>query len=178
LVRELFDLAREKAPSIIFIDEIDAIGSKRMDTSTSGDREVQRTLMQLLAELDGFESLENVKVIAATNRPELLDKALLRPGRFDRIIDVGLPDINGRKHILEIMTKDVTISPSVNLDNLAKKSEGFSGAELKALILESGMLAIDEKSKQITISHFESGLKKIHDNRSDPIFGDPSGLYG
>ena len=178
LVRELFDLAREKAPSIIFIDEIDAIGSKRMDTSTSGDREVQRTLMQLLAELDGFESLENVKVIAATNRPELLDKALLRPGRFDRIIDVGLPDLNGRKHILEIMTKDVNVSLSVNLDNLAKKSEGFSGAEIKALILESGMLAIDDKSKQITNSHFESGLKKIHENRSDPIFGDPSGLYG
>jgi len=178
LVRELFDLAREKAPSIIFIDEIDAIGTKRMDTSTSGDREVQRTLMQLLAELDGFESLENVKVIAATNRPELLDKALLRPGRFDRVIDIGLPDHAGRKHILQIMTVNVPISHTADLDYLAKKSEGFSGAELKALILESGMLAIEEKSKEITDSHFEFGLKKILDNRSDPIFGDPSGLYG
>ena len=92
LVRELFDLAKQKSPTIIFIDEIDAIGSKRLDSSTSGDREVQRTLMQLLAEMDGFDAKSNIKIIAATNRPELLDKALLRPGRLDRIIEIGLPD--------------------------------------------------------------------------------------
>ena len=88
MVRELFDLAREKAPSIVFIDEIDAIGAKRLDTATSGDREVQRTLMQLLAELDGFDALDDVKLISATNRPDILDEALLRPGRFDRIIEI------------------------------------------------------------------------------------------
>ena len=92
MVRELFSLAKEKSPAIIFLDEIDAIGAKRLDGSTSGDREVQRTLMQLLAELDGFDSLENVKIIAATNRPDILDDALLRPGRFDRVIEIPMPD--------------------------------------------------------------------------------------
>ena len=97
LVRELFSLAKEKSPAIIFLDEIDAIGAKRLDSATSGDREVQRTLMQLLAELDGFDALENVKIIAATNRPDILDDALLRPGRFDRIIEIPLPDDKGEK---------------------------------------------------------------------------------
>ena len=101
MVRELFSLAKEKAPSIIFLDEIDAIGAKRLDGSTSGDREVQRTLMQLLAELDGFDVLENVKIIAATNRPDILDEALLRPGRFDRVIEIPIPDEVGRKAIFK-----------------------------------------------------------------------------
>ena len=105
MVRELFDLARKRAPAIIFIDEIDAIGSKRLDMATSGDREVQRTLMQLLAELDGFESLDEVKVIAATNRPELLDAALLRPGRGDRIIDIILPNSDAWERIFEVHCK-------------------------------------------------------------------------
>ena len=102
LVRELFQLAKEKAPSIIFIDELDSVGARRLDVATSGDREVQRTLMQLLAELDGFTPTSDVKIIGATNRPDILDDALLRPGRFDRIIDVGLPDLDGRKQIFEI----------------------------------------------------------------------------
>ena len=102
MVRELFFLAKEKSPSIIFLDEIDAIGAKRLDSATSGDREVQRTLMQLLAELDGFDALRDVKIIAATNRPDILDDALLRPGRFDRVIEIPLPDESGRKTILSI----------------------------------------------------------------------------
>ncbi|MBT5184234.1 MAG: AAA family ATPase, partial [Euryarchaeota archaeon] len=102
MVRELFSLAKDKAPAIIFLDEIDAIGAKRLDSATSGDREVQRTLMQLLAELDGFDALEDVKIIAATNRPDILDDALLRPGRFDRVIEIPLPDSDGRKTILSI----------------------------------------------------------------------------
>ncbi len=110
LVRELFSLAKEKSPAIIFLDEIDAIGAKRLDSATSGDREVQRTLMQLLAELDGFDALENVKIIAATNRPDILDDALLRPGRFDRIIEIPLPDDGGRKKILGIHFEKMSTS--------------------------------------------------------------------
>ena len=102
LVRELFQLAREKAPTIIFIDEVDSIGAKRLEVATSGDREVQRTLMQLLAEMDGFEPLANVKIIAATNRPDILDEALLRPGRFDRIIEIPVPAFPGRVEIFRL----------------------------------------------------------------------------
>ena len=152
LVRELFDLAKEKAPAIIFIDEIDSIGSKRLDSSTSGDREVQRTLMQLLSEMDGFESTQNVKIIAATNRPELLDKALLRPGRFDRIIEIGLPDSSARTKILKILTQNMPLNKSVNLKQIANKSDGFSGAELKALVMEAGMKAISEGQHSVTES--------------------------
>jgi proteasome regulatory subunit len=178
LVRELFDLARQRAPAIIFIDEIDAIGSKRLDSSTSGDREVQRTLMQLLAEMDGFNSLENVKIIAATNRPELLDRALLRPGRFDRVIDVGLPDFAGRTHILTILTKDVPLDSKIDLADFARKTEGFTGAELKALIIESGMAAIEADANKVELKHLSAGHSRIVKNRKDPLYGVPEALYG
>jgi len=178
LVRELFDLARQRAPAIIFIDEIDAIGSKRLDSSTSGDREVQRTLMQLLAEMDGFNSLENVKIIAATNRPELLDRALLRPGRFDRVIDVGLPDLAGRTHILAILTKDVPLDSKIDLAGFARKTEGFTGAELKALIIESGMAAIEAGANKVELKHLSAGHSRIVKNRKDPLYGVPEALYG
>lgn len=178
LVRELFDLARQRAPAIIFIDEIDAIGSKRLDSSTSGDREVQRTLMQLLAEMDGFNSLENVKIIAATNRPELLDRALLRPGRFDRVIDVGLPDLAGRTHILTILTKDVPLDSKIDLADFARKTEGFTGAELKALIIESGMAAIEADANKVELKHLSAGHSRIVKNRKDPLYGVPEALYG
>ena len=120
MVRELFSLAKEKAPSVIFLDEIDAIGAKRLDGSTSGDREVQRTLMQLLAELDGFDALQDVKIIAATNRPDILDDALLRPGRFDRVIEIPIPDDASRKAILSVHlsnmnTKKINIGRIVDL---------------------------------------------------------------
>ena len=178
LVRELFDLAKEKAPAIIFIDEIDSIGSKRLDSSTSGDREVQRTLMQLLSEMDGFESTQNVKIIAATNRPELLDKALLRPGRFDRIIEIGLPDSSGRNKILKILTKNMPLDKSVNLNQIAYKTEGFSGAELKALVMEAGMKAISEGEGSVSESDFSLALSTIEDNRKDPLRNNHEGLYG
>ena len=144
MVRELFSLAKEKSPSIIFLDEIDAIGAKRLDGSTSGDREVQRTLMQLLAELDGFDSLEDVKIIAATNRPDILDDALLRPGRFDRIVTIPLPDANGRKAILKLHTSNMSTS-RIQLKAIVEKTEGYSGAELKATCVEAGMIAIRDK---------------------------------
>tara|TARA_B100000676_G_scaffold143642_1_gene142152 strand:- start:6446 stop:7660 length:1215 start_codon:yes stop_codon:yes gene_type:complete len=178
LVRELFDLAKEKAPAIIFIDEIDSIGSKRLDSSTSGDREVQRTLMQLLSEMDGFESTQNVKIIAATNRPELLDKALLRPGRFDRIIEIGLPDITARNKILKILTQNMPLNKSVNLKQVANKTDGFSGAELKALVMEAGIKAISEGQESVTESDFSLALTTIQENRKDPLRNNHEGLYG
>ncbi len=160
LVRELFDLARKKAPSIVFIDEIDAIGARRLDMATSGDREVQRTLMQLLAELDGFEPLDNVKIIAATNRPDILDEALLRPGRFDRIIQVPYPDYNARIEILKIHTRRMNLK-DVDLEKIAKKTDGFSGADLKVICMEAGMFAIRDERDYVTHDDFEKAIRKF-----------------
>ncbi|MBH33644.1 MAG: proteasome-activating nucleotidase [Euryarchaeota archaeon] len=166
LVREIFAMAREKAPSVIFIDEIDAIGSKRLDSTTSGDREVHRTLMQLLSEMDGFSDSDGVMVIAATNRMELLDKALLRPGRFDRIIRIDVPDLEGRVSILEIHTRNVPLEDSVDLKKLAKKCEGMSGAELKAVVTEAGMYAISEGKDNMTKEDLEEGIRRALSERS------------
>ncbi|MBT87015.1 MAG: proteasome-activating nucleotidase [Euryarchaeota archaeon] len=177
LVREIFDLARKKAPAIVFIDELDAIGSKRLDSATSGDREVQRTLMQLLSELDGFEPLEDVKIIAATNRPELLDNALLRPGRFDRIVEIPLPDEEGRLSILKVHTKNTPISSSIVLGDIASKTEGFSGAEIKSLVVEAGVSAISNGRKKISKSDFLNSLEKITNVRSGNANDNSSGLY-
>lgn len=142
LVRELFQLAKEKAPSIIFIDELDSVGAKRLDIATSGDREVQRTLMQLLSELDGFTPKSDVRIIGATNRPDILDDALLRPGRFDRIIDVGLPDFYGRKQIFNIYLANINVDKKVSAKKLAESTDGVSGAEIKSICTEAGMLAV------------------------------------
>ncbi|MBQ59225.1 MAG: proteasome-activating nucleotidase [Euryarchaeota archaeon] len=161
MVRELFSLAKEKAPSIIFLDEIDAIGAKRLDGSTSGDREVQRTLMQLLAELDGFDVLENVKIIAATNRPDILDEALLRPGRFDRVIEIPIPDEVGRKAIFKLNI-DKMSTKKIQLKQIVDKTNGFSGAEIKATCVEAGMIAIREGRGYITQSDFMDSIKRIN----------------
>ncbi len=177
LVREIFDLARKKAPAIVFIDELDAIGSKRLDGATSGDREVQRTLMQLLSELDGFEPLEDVKIIAATNRPELLDSALLRPGRFDRIVEIPLPDEVGRLSILRVHTKNTPLSSQIDLEEIATKTDGFSGAEIKALVVEAGVSAISNGRKRISKSDFSKSLEKITDGRRGEGTDNSSGLY-
>ena len=177
LVREIFDLARKKAPAIVFIDELDAIGSKRLDGATSGDREVQRTLMQLLSELDGFEPLEDVKIIAATNRPELLDSALLRPGRFDRIVEIPLPDEDGRLSILRVHTKNTPLSSQIDLKEIASKTEGFSGAEIKSLVVEAGVSAISNGRKKISKSDFSKSLEKVTDGRNGDVTDNSSGLY-
>jgi len=161
LVRELFETAKNKAPAIIFVDELDAIGSKRLDSATSGDREVQRTLMQLLAEMDGFDSRGEVKLIAATNRPDMLDPALLRPGRFDRAIYVPMPGPEARLAILKIHTRDINLSPDVNLGRLADLANNASGAELKALVTEAGMFAIREERSCVTRQDFDQALRKI-----------------
>ena len=178
MVRELFSLAKEKSPSIIFLDEIDAIGAKRLDGSTSGDREVQRTLMQLLAELDGFDSLENVKIIAATNRPDILDDALLRPGRFDRIVTIPLPDAAGRKDILALHTSKMSTS-RVNLKAIVDKTEGYSGAELKATCVEAGMVAIRDKRNKITQADLLLAVERIQIKKSTSgVTSSPDALYG
>ncbi len=160
LVRELFELAREKSPSILFIDEIDAIGARRMDLSTSGDREVQRTLMQLLAEIDGFDPLGNVKIIAATNRPDILDEALIRPGRFDRIIEIPLPDENAREKIFRIHTRNMNVK-DVNYSVLSKETKEMSGADIKAICTEAGMNAIRELRDYVTMNDFYKAIEKV-----------------
>ena len=178
MVRELFSLAKEKSPSIIFLDEIDAIGAKRLDGSTSGDREVQRTLMQLLAELDGFDALEGVKIIAATNRPDILDDALLRPGRFDRIVTIPLPDEAGRKDILALHASKMSTG-KINLKAIVDKTEGYSGAELKATCVEAGMVAIREKRNKITQSDFLLAVERIQIKKlTSGVTSSPDALYG
>lgn len=161
LVRDLFDLAKEKAPSIIFIDELDSVGAKRLDVATSGDREVQRTLMQLLAELDGFTTIKDVKIIGATNRPDILDDALLRPGRFDRIIDVGLPDAEAREQIFSIHIGHMNVDKKVSAKKLAELTEEFSGAEIKNMCTEAGMLAIRDGRNKATEADFIAAKDKI-----------------
>jgi proteasome regulatory subunit len=167
LVRELFDLARQKAPSIVFIDEIDSVGAKRLELATSGDREVQRTLMQLLAELDGFNPLGDVKIIGATNRPDILDEALLRPGRFDRIIEIPMPNFESRTAIYKIHSKRMNLDNTVVLEELAAKSEGSTGADIKAICTESGMFAIRENRDIVTMVDFEKAILKVLDEGED-----------
>ncbi|MBI5001657.1 MAG: proteasome-activating nucleotidase [Euryarchaeota archaeon] len=161
LVRELFDLAREKSPSIVFIDELDAVGAKRLEVATSGDREVQRTLMQLLAELDGFNPLGNIKIIGATNRPDILDDALLRPGRFDRIIEIPHPNYDARIEIFKIHTKKINIGSDVDIERLASKTEGATGADVKAICTEAGMFAIRENREHVMEIDFEKAVEKV-----------------
>ncbi|HLM70062.1 MAG TPA: proteasome-activating nucleotidase [Thermoplasmata archaeon] len=161
LVRELFQLAREKAPTIIFIDEVDSIGAKRLEVATSGDREVQRTLMQLLAEMDGFEPLANVKIIAATNRPDILDDALLRPGRFDRIIEIPVPTYGGRADIFKIHTRGMALHEPIDFEALANRCEGATGADIRAICTEAGMWAIREERDSVTTADFDRAIEKV-----------------
>jgi len=145
LVRDAFALAREKAPAIIFIDELDAIGTKRFDSDKSGDREVQRTMLELLNQLDGFSSDERVKVIAATNRIDILDPALLRSGRLDRKIEFPHPTEEARARILQIHSRKMNVSGDVNFEELARCTDDFNGAQLKAVCVEAGMIALRGK---------------------------------
>ena len=160
-VREVFELAREKTPAIIFIDEIDAIGTRRTESHTGGEREVHRTLMQLLSELDGFDQRGDVGIIAATNRQDILDEALLRPGRFDRTIEVPLPNKESRKDILKIHTKKMKIDEKLDFDKLSSLSEGLSGADLKAVCTEAGMFAIRSKRRKVIQKDFIEAIEKM-----------------
>ncbi len=168
LVREVFQLAKEKAPSIIFIDELDAIAARRTNSDTSGDREVQRTMMQLLSELDGFDPRGDIKVIGATNRIDILDPAILRPGRFDRIIEVPLPSYEGRIQIFKIHTRKMKLADDVDFKELARVTEGASGADIKAICTEAGMFAIRDERTKVTMMDFIKAIDKVL-KRSSPL---------
>lgn len=167
MVRELFQLAKERAPSILFLDEIDSIAGRRTDSSTSADREVHRTLIQLLAELDGFDNLGDVRIIAATNRPDILDHAILRPGRLDRIIDIPLPDMGSRKEIFIIHTKRMNIKKEVSLEELAAMVEGFHGSQIKAVCTEAGMFAIRDERTKVNLKDFREAIKKVKESAAE-----------
>ncbi|MBI2662761.1 AAA family ATPase [Candidatus Woesearchaeota archaeon] len=160
LVKEIFALARSKAPAIVFIDEIDALAAIRMDTGTSGEREVNRTFMQLLAELDGFKPLDNVKIIGATNRLDILDKAIIRPGRLDRLIEVSLPDEEGRLDVLKVHVRKMNLQ-SVDVKELVGVMEDFSGAEIRAVCTEAGYFAIRENREFVMQDDFVKAIEKV-----------------
>jgi proteasome regulatory subunit len=160
LVRELFMLARERAPAIVFIDEIDAVGSMRTNDGTSGSAEVQRTLMQLLAEMDGFDNRGDIRIMAATNRVDMLDPALLRPGRFDRLIKIPLPDLPARLEILKIHVRKMHLS-GVSLEAIAAMTDQATGAELQAICREAGMIAVRRDAVSVGMNDFADAVRKV-----------------
>jgi proteasome regulatory subunit len=166
LVRELFNYARRKAPAIIFIDELDSIASRRLEIGTSGEREVQRTFMQLLAEIDGFKPLDRVKVIGATNRIDILDPAILRPGRLDRIIEVPLPSGKGRAEIFRVHLRSVKIKEPVSYDLLAELTEGFTGAEIRLAVIEAGYYAIRCGRNYVVFEDLLKGIEKVKNKKT------------
>ncbi len=166
LVRNLFETAREQEPAVIFIDEIDAIGTTRTESKTSGDAEVQRTLMQLLHEMDGFEDRGDVSIIAATNRFDMLDDAILRPGRFDRLIEVPAPDTDGKAEIFEIHTREMNVGDGIDTHELALMvDEDTTGSDIQAICTEAGMYAIRNDRTEITMDDFQNAYAKVSDSR-------------
>jgi proteasome regulatory subunit len=175
LVREIFNLAKDKAPTVLFIDELDAVGSQRLKIATSGDREVQRTLMQLLSELDGFDIRGDVKVIGATNRIDILDPALLRPGRFDRMIEFPMPNAIAREAIFKIHSRSLNIEKQLNIKKLVELTENATGADIKAICTEAGMFAIRRDSELISEVDFLKAVAKVmhkskEDNADTPLY--------
>jgi proteasome regulatory subunit len=171
LVRDLFELASEHEPAVIFIDEIDAVASKRTDSKTSGDAEVQRTMMQLLSEMDGFEERGDISIIAATNRFDMLDRAILRPGRFDRLIEVPKPAAEGREKIFAIHTRGMNLADDIEFETLAEMADDFSGAEIESLTTEAGMFAVRDDRREVQMGDFEDAFEKIteDDTAADPV---------
>jgi len=174
LVRELFRVAEEHAPSIVFIDEIDAVGSKRYDSNSGGTREIQRTMLELLNQLDGFDERADVKVIMATNRIESLDPALLRPGRIDRKIEFPFPDYKTKRHIFQIHTSRMTIGEDVDLEEFVMAKDELSGADIKAICTEAGMLALRERRMKVTHDDFKKAKEKALYRKKGNV---PEGLY-
>lgn len=174
LVRELFRVAEENAPSIVFIDEIDAIGTKRYDSTSGGEREIQRTMLELLNQLDGFDSRGDVKVIMATNRIESLDPALIRPGRIDRKIEFPLPDIKTKRRIFNIHTSRMTLSADVDLEEMVMSKDDLSGADIKAICSEAGLLALRERRMRVIGEDFKKAKEKVLYRKTE---GTPEGLY-
>jgi len=170
IVRDAFALAKEKKPTIIFIDEIDAVGTKRFDSDTNGDREVQRTMLELLNQLDGFSSTADIKVIAATNRVDILDPALLRSGRIDRKIEFPLPNEQGRQQILEIHARKMNIDEdNVNFEELARCTVDFNGAQLKAVCVEAGMIALRRNATEIKHEDFMEGIAAVQSKKKQTL---------
>jgi 26S proteasome regulatory subunit T2 len=174
LVRELFRVAEELAPSIVFIDEIDAIGTKRYDSSSGGEREIQRTMLELLNQLDGFDPRGDVKVLMATNRIDSLDPALIRPGRIDRKIEFPLPDFKTKRQIFKIHTGRMTLAEDVNLDEFVMTKDELSGADIKAICTEAGLLALRERRMKVVHADFKKGKEKVMYRKNQGV---PEGLY-
>merc|ERR1712129_518985 len=167
MVRELFVMAREHAPSIIFMDEIDSIGSSRVEGEQGGDSEVQRTMLELLNQLDGFEAAQNIKVIMATNRIDILDEALLRPGRIDRKVEFPNPGEEARLEILKIHSRKMNLMRGINLKKISSQMNGASGAESKAVCTDAGMFALRERRQHVTEDDFQMAVSKVMKKDSD-----------
>ncbi|KAI6196713.1 26S protease regulatory subunit 10B [Aphelenchoides besseyi] len=163
MIREMFNYARDHQPCIVFMDEIDAIGGRRFSEGTSADREIQRTLMELLNQMDGFDSLGKVKIIMATNRPDTLDPALLRPGRLDRKIEIGLPNEQSRLEVLKIHANRITKHGDIDYEAVVKLSEGFSGADLRNVCTEAGLFAIRAEREYVVDEDFMKAVRKVAD---------------
>merc|ERR1712146_352021 len=161
MVRELFQMARSKKACIVFIDEVDAIGGARFDDGAGGDNEVQRTMLEIVNQLDGFEARGNIKVLMATNRPDTLDPALLRPGRLDRKVEVGLPDLAGRTHILRIHAKSMNMERDIRYEVIARLCPDTTGAELRSVCTEAGMFAIRARRKSISEKDLMDSVNKV-----------------
>lgn len=174
LVRELFRVAEEHAPSIIFIDEIDAVGSKRYNTTSGGEKEIQRTMLELLNQLDGFDSKTDVKVILATNKIETLDPALIRPGRIDRKIEFPVPDMKTKKKIFEIHTVKMSLTDEVKFDDFVHIKDDLSGADIKAMCTEAGLIALRERRMKVTLEDFTKAKDKVLYLKKGDV---PDGLY-
>jgi len=174
LVRELFRVAEEMAPSIVFIDEIDAIGTKRYESSSGGEREIQRTMLELLNQLDGFDARGDVKVLMATNRIDTLDPALIRPGRIDRKIEFPLPDMKTKRKIFQIHTSRMTLAEDVNLDEFVTTKDDMSGADIKAVCTEAGLLALRERRMKVVQADFKKAKEKVLYRKNQGV---PEGLY-
>lgn len=174
LVRELFRVADDLSPSIVFIDEIDAIGTKRYDAHSGGEREIQRTMLELLNQLDGFDAMGDVKVIMATNRIETLDPALIRPGRIDRKIEFPLPDAKTKRRIFGIHTSRMTLAEDVNLEEFVMAKDELSGADIKAVCTEAGLLALRERRMRVTQADFRKAKEKVLYKKKEGV---PEGLY-
>jgi len=170
MVRDAFALAKEKQPAIIFIDEIDAIGTKRFDSELSGDREVQRTMLELLNQLDGFTSNDNVKVVAATNRADILDPALMRSGRLDRKIEFPHPNEDARAKILRIHSRKMNVAPDVNFEELSRSTDDFNAAQLKAVCVEAGMLALRRDGLEVNHEDFVEGIVQVQAKKKANLY--------
>jgi len=174
LVRELFRVAEDHSPSIVFIDEIDAVGTKRYDSTSGGEKEIQRTMLELLNQLDGFDSRGDVKVIMATNKIESLDTALIRPGRIDRKIEFPLPNEKTKRRIFGIHTGRMTLADDVNLEEFVMSKDNLSGADIKAICTEAGLMALRERRMKVTDDDFKKSKENVLYRKTE---GTPEGLY-